>query len=138
VAVQTSRLRPAQPDYVILTLVAGLLVLGLITVYSASFALGQLEYNDVTYFVVRQAAFAVLGMTALMIFMRTDYQLLRQASPLLMAAALIGLVAVLVPGIGLERNGATRWLAFGPLPPVQPSEFAKLALIVYVSAWLTS
>jgi cell division protein FtsW len=55
-----------------------------------------------------------------------------------MAAALIGLVAVLVPGIGVERNGATRWIAVGPLPPVQPSEFAKLALIVYVSAWLTS
>jgi cell division protein FtsW len=77
-------------------------------------------------------------MAALVFLMRTDYQLLRQVSPVLMAAALIGLVAVLVPGIGVERNGATRWIGVGPLPPVQPSEFAKLALIVYVSAWLTS
>jgi cell division protein FtsW len=137
-AVQTSRLRAAQPDYVMLTLVAALLVLGLIIVYSASFALGQLEYNDVTYFVVRQAVWALLGLAALVFLMRTDYQVLRQVSPILIVVALGGLVAVLVPGIGVERNGATRWIAVGPLPPAQPSEFAKLALIIYVSAWLTS
>jgi cell division protein FtsW len=138
VATQTSRLRAGQPDYVILALVAALLVVGLITVYSASFALGQLEYNDVTYFVVRQAVWAVLGLAALMIMMHTDYHTLRQVSPYLMAIAMVGLLAVLVPGIGVERNGSTRWIALGPLPPVQPSEFAKLALIVYVAAWLTS
>ena len=137
-AAQASHLRSAKPDYVILVLVLALLVVGLITVYSASFALGQLEYNDVTYFVVRQTIWAVMGLAALMILMHTDYHMLRQVSPLLMGAALIGLVAVLVPGIGVERNGATRWIAIGSLPPVQPSEFAKLALIVYVSAWLTS
>jgi cell division protein FtsW len=137
-AVQTNRLRAAQPDYVILTLVVALLVLGLITVYSSSFALGLLAYNDVTYFVVRQAVWAVLGLVALVFLMRTDYQVLRQASPALMAIALVGLVAVLVPGIGVERNGATRWIGVGSLPPAQPSEFAKLALIVYVAAWLSS
>jgi len=138
VATQTSRLRAGQPDYVILALVMALVVLGLITVYSASFALGQLEYNDVTYFVARQTVWAVLGLTGLVILMRTDYHTLRQVSPYLMAAAMVGLLAVLVPGIGVERNGSTRWIALGPLPPVQPSEFAKLALIVYVAAWLSS
>lgn len=137
-AVQTSRLRAAQPDYVILTLVMALLVVGLITVYSSSFALGQFAYNDVTYFVARQAVFAALGLIAMVLLMRTDYQVLRQASPVLMAIALVGLVAVLVPGIGVERNGATRWIGIGSLPPVQPSEFAKLALIIYVAAWLSS
>jgi cell division protein FtsW len=138
VVAQTSRLRAGQPDYVILALVIALLVLGLITVYSASFALGELEYNDVTYFVVRQTVWTILGLAALLILMRTDYHTLRQVSPYLMAAAMVGLLAVLVPGIGVERNGSTRWIPLGPLPPVQPSEFAKLALIVYVSAWLTS
>jgi len=138
VATQTSHLRAGQPDYVILAVVMALLVLGLITVYSASFALGQLEYNNVTYFVARQAVWAVLGLAAMVILMRTDYHMLRQVSPYLMAAAMVGLLAVLIPGLGAERNGASRWIALGPLPPVQPSEFAKLALIVYVSAWLTS
>jgi len=55
-----------------------------------------------------------------------------------MLGTLIALTAVLVPGIGITRYGATRWLSLGPLPPVQPSEFAKLALIIYVSALLAN
>jgi cell division protein FtsW len=120
----------------ILGLVAVLLVLGLITVYSASFTVGQLEYDDATYFVARQALWAGIGLCLLLFLMRTDYRLLRYVSPVLMIVAVASLMAVLVPGIGLERNGATRWLALGPLPPIQPSEFAKLALIIYISAWL--
>jgi cell division protein FtsW len=53
-----------------------------------------------------------------------------------MLAMVALLMAVLAPGIGLERNGSHRWIALGPLPPAQPSEFAKLVLIVYVAAWL--
>lgn len=115
-----------------------LVVLGLITVYSASFALGSLEYDNPYYFVTRQALWAVIGGVLLVAFMRMDYHRLRAVSPLLMLGALIGLAAVLVPGTGVERYGAQRWIALGPLPPIQPSEFAKLALIIYVSAWLSS
>ena len=122
----------------ILSLVTMLVVLGLITVYSATFALGNLEYGSVYYFVIRQTILAVIGVGLLLVLMRMDYHWLRAVSPLLMLAALAGLAAVLVPGIGVDRNGASRWIAFGPLPPLQPSEFAKLALIIYVSAWLTS
>jgi cell division protein FtsW len=116
--------------------VLGLVVLGLLIVYSSSFATGLLAFNDANYFVVRQAIWAAIGIALLVTLMRLDYQWLRSVSPLLMLAAILGLVAVLVPGIGIERGGAHRWIALGPLPPVQPSEFAKLALIIYVSAWL--
>jgi len=97
-----------------------------------------LAFNDANYFVARQAVWAALGVVLLVALMRLDYGRLRSVSPLLMLAAIVGLVAVLVPGLGLERNGAQRWIALGPLPPAQPSEFAKLALIIYVSYWLTS
>ncbi|MFQ5878618.1 MAG: putative lipid II flippase FtsW [Dehalococcoidia bacterium] len=118
-----------------MAIVALLLVVGLLAVYSASYAQGNLVYGDVNYFIARQALWALVGLAALYFFMRLDYRLLRTLSLPIMAVALAGLVAVLVPGIGLERNGAARWLALGPLV-VQPSEFAKLALIVYISAWL--
>ena len=131
-------MRAGQPDSAILTLVTMLVILGLITVYSASFAFSNLQFGSPYYLLVRQAAGAVIGVILLVFLMRTDYHKLRALSPLLMLAALGGLAAVLLPGIGVDQNGAHRWIAAGPLPPVQPSEFAKLALIIYVSAWLSS
>ena len=119
-----------------LAVVGALVLLGLVIVYSASFAQGIVAFDDSHYFVVRQGMWALIGLALLVGLMRMDYRLLRYLSPLLMLVALVGLAAVLVPGIGVERNGASRWLALGPLPPIQPSEFAKLALIIYVSAWL--
>ena len=133
----TGRLRAAQPDYLMLGLVVGLVVVGLLVVYSSSFALGLLAFDDANYFVVRQAIWAIIGLVAMVVLMRLDYRLLRAISPLLMLIAIVSLMAVLVPGIGIERGGAQRWISMGPLPPVQPSEFAKLALIIYVAAWLS-
>ncbi len=105
-------------------------------VYSSSFAVGLEAFDNANYFVLRQILWAVIGAALMLTLMRIDYHRLRSISPLLMLAAIVSLAAVLVPGVGLERNGAARWIALGPLPPVQPSEFAKLALIIYVSAWL--
>ena len=133
----TGRLRTTQPDYLLLGLVVGLVAVGLLIVYSSSFALGLLAFNDANYFVIRQAIWAVIGLALLLSVMRLDYRWLRSISPLLMLIAIVSLVAVLVPGLGVERGGAQRWIAIGPLPAVQPSEFAKLALIIYVAAWLS-
>ena len=133
----TGRLRTTQPDYLLLGLVVGLVAVGLLIVYSSSFALGLLAFDDANYFVIRQAIWAVIGLALLLSVMRLDYRWLRSISPLLMLIAIVSLVAVLVPGLGVERGGAQRWIAIGPLPAVQPSEFAKLALIIYVAAWLS-
>jgi cell division protein FtsW len=73
----------------------------------------------------------------LVFFMRLDYNRLRTWSVPMLLLALAGLVAVLVPGVGVERNGATRWLELGPMT-FQPSEFAKLAVVIYIAAWLAS
>jgi len=118
--------------------VLGLVVLGLLMVYSSSFALGLAAFNDANYFVARQAIWAAIGLGLLITLMRIDYRWLRSVSPLLMLVAIVLLLAVLVPGLGVERNGAQRWISLGPLPPLQPSEFAKLALIIYVAAWLSA
>lgn len=132
-----SRLRTSGPDYVIMAAVGVLVVMGVVAVYSSSFALGLLEFGDANYFLLRQMMFAIAGGVVMWVLMKSDYRQLRVISPLLMLGALLSLAAVLVPGIGIESNGATRWIRIGgPIPPLQPSEFAKLALIIYVSAWL--
>jgi len=89
-----------------------LLITGLLAVYSSSYAVGYHEFGDTNYFVARQAVFSLMGVAALVVFMRMDYNKLRALSVPMLALAFLGLVLVLIPGIGVERNGATRWLIF--------------------------
>ncbi|MDA0353121.1 MAG: putative lipid II flippase FtsW [Chloroflexi bacterium] len=136
--VTEARVRAHAPDYGLLTTVLVLLVLGLIFVYSSSYVLAQVDYGDPNYFIKRQLLFAAIGLVGLVAMMQFDYRHLRRLSPLLMLGALLGLAAVLIPGVGVESNGALRWIQLGPLPPLQPSEFAKLAVLIYMAAWLAS
>jgi cell division protein FtsW len=131
------RLRASRPDYAILVTSLALVVIGLIFVYSSSFAIALAEYGDVNYFLYRQTASVLLGLVAMFFLMRFDYHRLRVLSPALMLLAVLSLAAVLF--VGNEAYGARRWITLsGSLPPLQPSEFAKLALIIYISAWLAS
>jgi len=138
VSAETRVRRSHAPDYGLLTTVLVLLIVGLIFVYSSSYVMADLEFGDPNHFIKRQFMFAILGLIALVITMQIDYRYLRRLSPLLMLGALLALGAVLVPGVGVESNGALRWIQIGPLPPLQPSEFAKLAVLIYMAAWLAS
>jgi len=128
-----------RPDLVLLTAVAALLLLGLDMVYSASYVIAHNspQYQSDTYFLTRQMIWAALGLFAMLITMRIDYRHWRRLSVPLMVISLLALLAVLVPKVGHSAYGAQRWLSLGPLPPVQPSEFAKLALLLYLSDWLS-
>lgn len=126
------------PDYLLLSVLTVIIVIGLIAVYSSSYALGYAQFDDPNYFIKKQILFAVLGCIGMFVMMNIDYRILMRLSPLLMLGALIGLAAVLLPGIGFEQNGARRWIALGPLPPLQPSEFAKVAVLIYMAAWLAA
>ncbi|RMH00015.1 MAG: putative lipid II flippase FtsW [Deltaproteobacteria bacterium] len=109
-----------------------LLALGLVMVYSASAWLGREVHGDFGYFFRRQAAFAGLGLVAMLAASRADYRVLRRFAPHLMLVVLVLLVAVLFTR---EINGARRWLRLGPVN-LQPSELAKIALAVFLSALL--
>jgi cell division protein FtsW len=131
--------RPSHaPDYLLLTVVLLLSVIGIIAVYSSSYALGEREFKDPNYFVKRQAIFMVAGLLLMAAMMRFPYHMLARLSPLIMFGALAGLTLVLIPGIGFEQNGARSWIRIGGLPPLQPSEFAKFGVIIYLAAWLTA
>ncbi|MSQ14969.1 MAG: putative lipid II flippase FtsW [Dehalococcoidia bacterium] len=130
--------RPRKPDYGLLLTMVALVVVGLQAVYSATFGLAVTEYNDVNYFVVRQGIWALIGGAGLIFSMNFRYTFWKKLSPVLMGLAVISLVLVLVSDGGVEQYGAQRWLRVGPLPAMQPSEFVKLAVIIYMSAWVSS
>ena len=129
--------RPARGglEYHLLVVVTlGLVAFGLVMVYSASSARAALANDDPAYYLKRQAVYAFLGIVALVVFSRTDYRRLRYLVPPLLLASFALLVAVLVVGIAV--NGARRWLTLGPAT-LQPSELAKLALILWLAAYLS-
>jgi cell division protein FtsW len=129
---------PNGPDLAIVAVVVALTVIGLVLVYSASFAIALSEFGNANYIIIRQAAGTLLGLACMVVLARTDYRALRRWSPLLLLVALIGLLLVLSPAFGHHSYGASRWIRLGPLPPLQPSEFAKLAMVVYIAAWLAA
>jgi cell division protein FtsW len=128
--------RKSQPTiyYFIIIITAALLAIGLIMIASASSILAYQEYNDSFHFLWRQLGFGAVGLVCLLITSRMRRDWLKKISPIALGAAVIMLVAVLV--LGEEINGAKRWLDIGGFP-FQPSEFAKLAVIIFTAAILS-
>jgi cell division protein FtsW len=112
----------------------GLVAFGLVMVYSATSASAALANGDPSYFLKRQAIYAVLGLVLMALASRIDFRVIRRLAPLLMVGSLVLLIGVLV--VGQSVNGARRWISFGPAV-FQPSELAKLALAVWAAAYLT-
>lgn len=127
-----TRLGP--PDWWLLGTVGVLAAFGLMAVYSASFALGLREFANPYYFLTRQAAALGLGSVAFGVTYLVDYRVWKRLAVWALLLAYGGLV--LVWHTGDPQYGASRWLQLGPLPAWQPSEFAKLALVIYLAAWL--
>ena len=116
--------------------VASLVAIGLVMIFSASSATAYAQYHDPTYYLKRQFVWLGVSLVAAFFAYRCDYHVLRRWAPALLGVAVFLLLAVLVPHVGLMRGGARRWLGAGALS-FEPSEFAKLALVVYLAAALT-
>jgi len=111
----------------------GLTAFGLVMVYSATSASAALGNGNPMGYLERQATYAFIGIVLLVVAARTDFRTLRPLAPMLILSALGLCLAVLV--IGPKVNGARRWIGFGPAT-FQPSEFAKLALVVWCASYL--
>jgi cell division protein FtsW len=123
---------------VLLTAALILLAFGAVMVYSASSARNLLQGDgDGTQFLVRYLLFGVFGLGVMQVLSRRGVELLRRLTPLLLIGSFGLLLLVLVPGIGIEVNGARRWIGPGTLS-FQPSELMKLALVLYVAQFLAS
>lgn len=119
-------------DTTILLLVVVLTCFGVVMVYSSSSIMAAKRFGDGFYFLKRQGLYAVVGFLLMAAAMHIDYRFWRRLTWLGLAAAVICLIAVLIPGVGANVGGASRWLRF-PGFSVQPAELAKLALVFYLA-----
>ena len=115
-----------------------LIAFGAVMVYSASSGTSLLQGGgDSSQYLKRYLLSAGIGLVALGYFSRHGVATVKRFTPAILAVSLIGLVLVLMPGFGIEANGARRWIGAGPLQ-VQPSEIAKLALVLYAAGLIAA
>ena len=124
-------------DLVFLILVLCLLAFGLIMVASASYVSALYKYGDSYHYIKRQLLFAAAGVVVMLIVPRFDYHSFRRFSVPLLVVSVIMLILVLIPHVGIEVNGASRWLGFGSFR-FQPSEVAKFAIILVFSSYMSA
>jgi len=127
---KSTREKLQPPDAALGAAVAGLLVIGLVMVYSTSYVI---YLDQPTYFLTRQLLWATIGLVALVLMMRIDYHFWQKWSVPILALTLGMLGLVLV--FGREVGGGTRWFLSGS---VQPGEIAKVAVVIYIANWLAS
>jgi cell division protein FtsW len=125
----------AEIDYVVVGLTGILIALGLVMVYSSSIAIAEGEAfsaNQPTYYLVRHAIFASVGILAGYVCFQFPMRFWQQAAPYLFILGIVLLIIVLIPGIGREVNGSRRWLSLGMLN-LQPSELMKVFAVLYAA-----
>ncbi len=127
--------RSAGPDRLLLVIVGLLMLVGLVMVQSASGPVAAERYHDAWFFVKRQALAGTLGVLGAGVVALVPYRWLRHLAWVLYGMVFVGLILVFVPGIGHSVKGASRWVSLGAFN-VQPSEFAKLAVVLTVAWWL--
>lgn len=128
------RLPAARPDPALSTAVALLLLLGLVMVASASVSVADRATGEPLYFFYRQAVYALLGLGVGFAVLHLPLKFWQANSVAFMGAGLILLVAVLIPGLGRQVNGAQRWIDLGPVM-LQASEPARLCILLYLAGY---
>lgn len=121
-------------DFILFVTVLILLAMGIVMVLSASSPQALAESGNSYAYVSRQAVFAVLGIGLMLFISKIDYHRYQGFARIAYFGSLI--VLALVPLLGSSAKGATRWLEIGPIR-FQPSEVAKIALIIFYASWLT-
>ncbi|OGG26767.1 cell division protein FtsW [Candidatus Gottesmanbacteria bacterium RIFCSPLOWO2_01_FULL_39_12b] len=120
---------------ILLTLIFSLF--GILMIYEASNVIAFKDFGDKYHFVKDQMVWFGIGLVALMITSRISYKRLNFISVIILIFSIISLIGVFIPGVGIKIYGARRWIGLGGFS-FQPSELAKLSLIVYLSSWLSS
>lgn len=124
-------------DKPLLVAVILIALFGVVMIYSASFVWANYKFDDPYKFVKMQSIFLVVGIIFMILLSKIDYHFYYKYANIILLICGLLLILVLIPGIGTVRNGSRSWFGIGPLG-IQPSEFAKIGLIVYVAKYLTN
>jgi cell division protein FtsW len=131
------KLKKSHPsDRWMLIAVVILSLFGVLMVYDSSVAIAIRDFGNQYYYLRDQLKWLVVGFTALTVFSFIDYHAWYKIALPLLLGTLVLLVAVFLPGIGVRALGAHRWINVGFFV-LQPAELAKLALVIYLSAWFS-
>ena len=122
-------------DYTLLFITLFLLAFGLLMVYSTSSYVAELKFGRANYYFIKQLRNTILGLVAMIIASNLDYKIYKKFAPWIYLFSLVLVFLVLV--IGKELNGSKRWIVIKGIS-FQPSEFAKLAMIVFMAAFISS
>lgn len=128
--------KKSNPDFMLIIITLTLLAVGLIMVYSASAIWANFKFDDSLFFAKRQLLFAGIGVIAMFFIMNIDYWTWKSWAKMILIICFVLLVLVLIPGIGMERNGSRSWIGVGAFS-IQPSEFIKLAMIAFLAKFLS-
>lgn len=123
-------------DYSLLVVVVFLLGFGLVMLYSSSYYSASIKFDDGAWYLKKQIVSTAIGIMGMLFFMAVDYHVWKKYAWIIYIVACVAVVAVITP-LGIEANGARRWLDLKVLT-VQPAEIAKVAVILVMAAVLSS
>lgn len=129
-------IRSLEPANIIMYIVTTLLVVGIIMIYSTSSAKVADSSHSMNTIFLRHVMWVAIAIIGMLVMIRIDYHYLQKYSTVIFIVALAGLVFVLIPEIGTVTYGARRWVRFGSYFGYQPSELAKLAMIIFMSGYI--
>ena len=124
-------------DRTLFIMVLIMAIFGIVMIYSASSIWAEYKFHDAFKFVKSQSIFFLIGAILMYVISKVDYNFFKKKANLILGICFILLTLVLIPGIGSVRNGSRSWFGIGGLG-IQPSEFAKIGLIIYTAKYLSS
>jgi len=122
-------------DKTILFSVLCLMIISLFMIYSASFIWAEYKFDNPFKYVINQGIFSIVGICLLFVIANINHDFYKKKANLILLVCIILLVLVLIPGLGVVRNGSRSWFGIGSFG-IQPSEFSKIGLIIFTSKYL--
>ena len=124
-------------DKILLLSIIFISILGIIMIYSSSYVWASYKYDNPYKYATHQTIFLIMGFILMFFVLKIDIKLLKEKANIIFIFSFILLILVLIPGIGTVRNGSRSWFGIGSFG-IQPSEFMKLALIIFTAKYLTN